>query len=375
MPMQYTEADLAHLIKGLESEFTKEFGKAGVLSKSEDGAPEKKDKKPSDGAPEKKDGPPADAKPKEEAAPAAPPEGQEAAPAADAPPAAAAPGAAAPAGADAGHGYDDEDMQHMKSMYASMSRAELIAHHDAVKEALDAQSGAQAAPAAGAPAPAAPGMDQMGKSEKGKSELCDENPVLNSKAKAGGKEMNGDKKNGGIEGQAPSGSPGAKSPASDASKSVQMSKTERQDRNGGKIEAGAGPKGSPGAKSPASTDQGNLSDMEKSEKAEFDLIKSELDAEKAKNADMKKNMDAVQNFLTKFVEKVSAPKGKAITEIGTLQKNEDGSASNSDMSKSEITAKLLVKSQDPKTTPQDRAAINAFYLNGANVSTISHLLK
>lgn len=367
----YTEADLAQLIKGLESEFTKEFEKSGVLAKSEDG--DKKDKKPSD---EKKDGPPAEAKPEsKEAAPAAPAaEGQEAAPAV--PPAAAAPAApaAAPGAAPAaeGHGYDAEDMEHMMSMYASMSRAELIAHHDAVKAALDSQAGAAAAPAAGAPPPAAPGAE-MGKSEH-KSEVSDENPTLNSKPKAGGKDMNADAKNGGIVGQQPSGSPGAKSPASDASKSVQMSKTERQDRNGGKIEASP-VRNSPGAKSPASTDQGNLSDMEKSEKEQFDLIKTELDAEKAKNADMKKNMDAVQGFLTKFVEKIAAPKGKAITEIGTLAKSEGGGSETGEMSKSEITAKLLVKSADPKTTPQDRHAINQFYLNGANVNTISHLLK
>ncbi len=35
------------------------------------------------------------------------------------------------------HGYDDEDMQHMHSMYASMSKAELRAHHDAVRKCMD----------------------------------------------------------------------------------------------------------------------------------------------------------------------------------------------------------------------------------------------
>ena len=39
--------------------------------------------------------------------------------------------------ADEDHGYDDEDMGHMHSMYSSMSRGELKAHHDAVRKAMD----------------------------------------------------------------------------------------------------------------------------------------------------------------------------------------------------------------------------------------------
>ena len=35
------------------------------------------------------------------------------------------------------HGYDDEDLGHMHSMYSSMSRGELKAHHDAVRQAMD----------------------------------------------------------------------------------------------------------------------------------------------------------------------------------------------------------------------------------------------
>lgn len=35
------------------------------------------------------------------------------------------------------HGYDDEDMQHMHSMYSSMSHGELKAHHDAVRKCMD----------------------------------------------------------------------------------------------------------------------------------------------------------------------------------------------------------------------------------------------
>lgn len=35
------------------------------------------------------------------------------------------------------HGYDDEDMQHMHSMYSSMSKGELKAHHDCIRKCMD----------------------------------------------------------------------------------------------------------------------------------------------------------------------------------------------------------------------------------------------
>jgi hypothetical protein len=35
------------------------------------------------------------------------------------------------------HGYDDEDMAHMHSMYSSMSKAELKAHHDSIRKCMD----------------------------------------------------------------------------------------------------------------------------------------------------------------------------------------------------------------------------------------------
>lgn len=43
--------------------------------------------------------------------------------------------------ADEGHGYDDEDMAHMHSMYSSMSKPELKAHHDVVRKCLDGMMG------------------------------------------------------------------------------------------------------------------------------------------------------------------------------------------------------------------------------------------
>jgi hypothetical protein len=43
----------------------------------------------------------------------------------------------APEGEKEGHGYDEEDMNHMHEMYGSMNKHELKAHHDSVRMALD----------------------------------------------------------------------------------------------------------------------------------------------------------------------------------------------------------------------------------------------
>ena len=46
-----------------------------------------------------------------------------------------------------------------------------------------------------------------------------------------------------------------------------------------------------------------------------------------------------------------------------------------ELSKNEISVILSKKVSSPSLTKSDRDAINAFYLNGANINTISHLLK
>jgi hypothetical protein len=365
--MQYTETELAKLIETVESEFTAHLSKAEALAKSE-GEPPKKEAKPEEKKPEAEAKPAAEGAKPPEAAPAAP----EAKPAAEGAAPAAAPAApgAAPA---ADHGYDEEDMQHMDQMYASMSEPELKAHHDSIRKCLDAKGGAAQAAAPAAPAPAAPAANPMGKSEAGKSEISAENPVLNSKPKAGGKNLDSDPKNGGIEGAQPHDIPN-RSEASKDSKNLKdaMEKAEAARRNGGKIEDSP-PHNSPGAKSPASKADGNQ--MEKSEK-EFDLLKSELEAEKAKAADLKKNFDAAQEFVSKLVSKLSgAPKGKAITEVAALQKSE-GASEKIELSKVEITEKLFKKASDPKLEKADRDAINKFYDGGQiDIKQVSHLLK
>lgn len=276
--MQYTEQEFLSLVSDVQREFTavlaKATGEVDSLAKSEDAAvlakaegeekpKEKKEDKPA--KKESKEAPAAEGEKKPPAAEAAPAaegkeapaaEGKEAAPAAPAADAAAAPAAAAP-GAAAGC-YDAEDMAHLEKMYASMSREELICHHDAIKMALDA-SAAAAAPAPGAapdalaaPAPDA-GVDKMGMAMA----------MSEKQAKSGDT----------------------------------MSKTETNASVEIKIE-----------------------DQKPSK--EVELLKSEVAAEKAKVDGLQKNLDAVTAFITKLVEKKAAPQGKAITSLESIAKSE-----------------------------------------------------
>lgn len=184
--MNYTEKELVKLIADVEQQFTTHLAKAeedfkaslvkaegagAPLVKAEDSqpAPEKKDDKAEKPAEkESKEEPPKEAKSD------APAEGKE--PSKEAPSQEAKPEGEAPAAAasqtcqpgEEGCDYDEEDHAHMQKMYASMSRGELKAHHDAVKRALDGQSEA-AAPAQAAPAASQP-MEKCGDMSMNKTE-------------------------------------------------------------------------------------------------------------------------------------------------------------------------------------------------------------
>lgn len=298
--MQYTEKELSKLISDLETEFTThlakaEFGAAqpASLAKAEDEKPakeESKDEPAAESKPEAKES--KEEKPKDAPAEEAAPEAKEgeAAPAA---PAAEAPAAAA---ADAS-GYDAEDIAHMDQMYMSMSKAELLAHHDSCVRALDAigaeHTHAQAPAAEAAPAaPAAPAaeIDKCGDMSMSKSETVVEVKPEDVKPNA-----------------------------------------------------------------------------------ELELAKSEAAAAKAKVEELQKNFAGVQEFLTQLVKKV--PQGKAITSLEQVAKSETVGGEEKQLSKSEITEKLMKKAAEPTLSKTDRDAINAFYLNQANFNTISHLLK
>jgi|SRR5581483_8529059 len=362
----YTETQLSKLIEDVEKEFTAHLAKAEEgfkvsLAKSEEAnanseplakAEEGEKKPPTEKKPEAKEGkeegkeaPSHDGK---EAAPA-PAEGEkpaEGAPAPEAKEGAPAPAEGAPAPAQGGDqcDYDAEDLEHMSKMYMSMSKGELLAHHDAVRKALDTK-----------------GMGEpMMKSE------LNAHPDNAPKPKDNGKSLDSDPANGGIVEQAPDNTPGAKSEASGPA-GKKPKKAPDSKRNGGE-EEGQEPHGSPGAKSEASKAEGN-----QMEKSEVELVKAELDAEKAKNVSLQKNFDAVQVFLTKLVEKKVAPAGKAITSLDAITKSEG--IEEKTLTKSEIDQILFKKSSDPLLKSEDRQAINAYYLNGAGINSISHLLK
>lgn len=337
--MQYTETELKALISTVEKEFTAHLrkteeavqadlsksevadGSAAPLVKAEEKPAEKKDAKPfpkeGEAKPEAKEG---EQKPESKEAAPAPKEGEAPAPKegdAKAGHDESVPHDEAAEQEGAGHGYDDEDMDHMRKMYASMSKSERKAHHDVIMGLAKEE------------------MSKCGDMSMGKSEIKDENPVLNSKPTDKGSDTN----------------------------------TAYNENSGGAI-AGSEPKNSPGAKSPASKAEGMQ--MSKSETNEVELLKSELAAEKAKATELKKNFDGVQEFLAKLVKKV--PQGKAITSMEQIAKSE-GAEQTQELSKSEVNQILLKKSSDPNLSKSDREAINAFYLSKADINTISHLLK
>jgi len=145
----FTEQELSKLIQDVEKEFSTYLAKSEetTLVKSEAPDGKKKDKK-KDEKPEAKETEEASEPNDHEAPPqegeqdeAAEGEHDEAAEGEhdEAAEAHGEEAAEAPPVADEGaeHGYDEEDMAHMEAMYKSMSRAELIAHHDCIKRALD----------------------------------------------------------------------------------------------------------------------------------------------------------------------------------------------------------------------------------------------
>jgi hypothetical protein len=278
--MQYTENELLALIADVEKEFTTHLVKAeqdltSKLAKSEDSEkPEPKEEKEepkeeSKEAPAKEESKEIPTKEESKEAPKkeeAVSEHQEEVPEQNAAP--------EQEKSVEDHGYDEEDLAHMHKMYASMSKGELKAHHDAVRQALDGHM-----------------------------------------AKCGDMSMN---------------------------------KTETMTSIEIKPEVIV-------------------------ENPELGLVKSELEAQKAKNDELKKNLDTVQEILTKLVKKV--PQGKAITTLEAITKNESISNETKELTKSEIKETLFKKASDPELKKSDRDAINAYFLNGANINTISHLLK
>lgn len=278
----YTDVELMKVLDSVEKEFNTQLAKAeeeskASLAKSEDKPfppkdekkPEEKEAKPEDKKeepkakegeePKKAEG---EAKPEEKQAEGKPEEGHQ---------------EAKPMAHEGDHGYDDEDMEHMHKMYMSMSKAELKAHHDSVRKALDCQ-----------------GMEKCG-----------------------------------------DGMGMAKSEDAKVETSIEV----------------------------------KIPDLTK----EHALLKSELDAEKSKTAELQKKVDLATEFMGKLAARKSAPQGKAITSLDVIAKSEDTKEVAS-LAKSEVTSILAKKSNDPTLSDNDRAAINDYYLGSKNIQVVKHLL-
>jgi hypothetical protein len=254
-----------------------------------------------------------------------------------------------------GHDYDEEDMEHLHKMYMSMSRDEQQVHHDALAKCMMKADGmVKAEKEIEQEAPVGP------KGERSEASKVDGSRM--DKLKKGENPRRGS--GGQMEEQKLKDTPGAKSEAS-FTKNKELYKDEdgieRQE-----------PKNALGPKSDASyTPNKELYDMGKSE--DFEMLKSELDAQKVKSETLQKTLDGVTEFLTKLVKKANVPQGKAVTSYDVIAKSEG--ADEQPMTKSEIVEILSKKAQDPNLSKTDREAINAFYLNNASVNSISHLLK
>jgi hypothetical protein len=147
----YTDIELKKILGEVEREFNthlvkKEEESKTSLAKSEDKPfPPKGEKKPEEKEEDKEEKKPEGEKEPEGEEEPKEAEGEQHVPAAEGE--AHAEGEKQPEGqpndqaaaGDEGHGYDEEDMQHMQKMYMSMSKSELKAHHDACRMALDSQ--------------------------------------------------------------------------------------------------------------------------------------------------------------------------------------------------------------------------------------------
>lgn len=107
--------------------------------------------------------------------------------------------------------------------------------------------------------------------------------------------------------------------------------------------------------------------------AEITLVKSELDAEKARTADLQKKVDLATEFMAALAVKKSAPQGKAITSLEIIAKS-DETKDEKTFTKSEVTSTLNKKSADPSLSKADRDAINDYYLGSKNIKVVRHLL-
>ncbi len=108
-------------------------------------------------------------------------------------------------------------------------------------------------------------------------------------------------------------------------------------------------------------------------KSELEAKTKELEGAKKENEDLKKSVEELVGALNGFVTK-KGPTRKAVTSVEYIKKSETEEAPKKELNKSEITAILKKKAADPSLSKSDREAINQYYLKGASLDTVKHLL-
>lgn len=106
---------------------------------------------------------------------------------------------------------------------------------------------------------------------------------------------------------------------------------------------------------------------------ELSLAKTEIEALKSANEELKKSLEAiVQTLNKKFVKPAVVPQRKAITELTVLNKSEQAAP---ELSRKEIVKKLEKVAATPDLKKSDREAINAYCVGSGTLDSIQHLLK
>jgi hypothetical protein len=123
-----------------------------------------------------------------------------------------------------------------------------------------------------------------------------------------------------------------------------------------------------------SEEQSKTETLAKPEEAnkEVELLKSESESLKKENESLKKNIEQLTAAMTSFITK-KAPERKAVTDIGFIAKSEESKEET--LSKAEIDKILSKKATDQSLSKGDRDLIKNYYLSGAPVETVRHLLK
>ena len=119
--------------------------------------------------------------------------------------------------------------------------------------------------------------------------------------------------------------------------------------------------------------------VEKSEKENDTIAKTEFTAVKKENEDLKKNVENLTVAMTKFLTG-KAPKRKAITDIEYVAKSEEKEEDKqpedvSKLNKNEISKRLTAKIRSNSLEKSDKDLINKYYLeDNTSFDSIKHLL-